>query len=89
MARDGIEPPTGASQLLLYQLSYRAKLWEHLNSTTFGLQARRATELLHPPGKLIMRMWDSNSRTLTRLTVFKTVPFSRTVILQQIVRVWS
>ena len=31
--------------------------------TTFGLWARRATELLHP-ALILRRMWDSNPRTL-------------------------
>ena len=52
--------------------------------TTFGLWARRATELLHPA--LILRE-DVGFRTharFTRLTVFKTVPFSRTWVILQI-----
>ncbi len=47
--RDGIEPSTHWSfNPLLYQLSYWFLLREQDEPTTFGLWARRATELLHP-----------------------------------------
>ena len=51
--------------------------------TTFGLWARRATELLHPA--LIQKedVGFEPTHAFTRLTVFKTVPFSRTWVILQ------
>ena len=51
--------------------------------TTFGLCARRATELLHPALIKKEDVGFEPTHAVTRLTVFKTVPFSRTWVILQ------
>ena len=89
MARDGIEPPThGAS--IHCSTNWATEPYCGSRIWTYDLRVMSPTSYRAAPSRVNFKKEDVGfepTHAFTRLTVFKTVPFSRTwVILQQIVR---